>query len=221
MSTNFTLRKGFSLIEVLVGTALFLIVAVAVYSSIVSITHLAQGSQARNLAVELASEQLEIVRNLPYSSIGLTNGIPVGVLPQNQVLNRGGMSFNVLLTIRNIDLSTSTMQASDKLVEVEVDCPGCNDFQPILLTGQISPANLQSAGDGGALVTQVFDGNGEPVQGATVLVESVATSTITNTDVTNNYGVLNIIGVPQGVNNYKVTVTKDGYSTERTYPRCV
>lgn len=218
MSKIFNFKKGFSLIEVMVGTAIFLIVAVAVYSSIVSITHLAQGSQARNLAVELAAEQLEIIRNLPYSSIGLTNGIPLGVLPQNQSLNRGGMSFNVLLTIRNINLSTSTVQASDKLVEVEVNCPGCRDFQPVILTGQISPANLQSAGLGGALVTQVFDGNGEPVQGATVLVESVATSTITNTDVTNNYGVLNIIGVPSGVNNYKITVSKNGYSTETTYP---
>jgi prepilin-type N-terminal cleavage/methylation domain-containing protein len=89
MSKIFNFKKGFSLIEVMVGTAIFLIVAVAVYSSIVSITHLAQGSQARNLAVELAAEQLEIIRNLPYSSIGLTNGIPLGVLPQNQTLNRG------------------------------------------------------------------------------------------------------------------------------------
>lgn len=218
MQKSFFSKSGFSLIEVLVGTAIFLIVAVAIYSSIVSITQLAQGSQARNLAVELASEQLEIVRNLPYSSIGLTNGIPVGVLPQSQTLNRGGMTFDVLLTIRNINLSTSTVQASDKLVEVEVKCPGCKDYQPVLLTGQISPANLQSAGNGGALVTQVFDGNGEPVQGATVFVESVATSTITNTDVTNNYGILNIIGVPQGINNYKIIVSKNGYSTERTYP---
>lgn len=218
MPSKYFFQKGFSLIEVLVGTSIFLIVAVAVYSSIVSITHLAQGNQARNLAVELAAEQLEIVRNLPYSSIGLTNGIPVGVLTQNQTLNRGGMTFNVLLTVRNINLSTSTVQASDKLVEVEVNCPGCKNFQPIVLTGQISPANLQSAGNGGALVTQVFDSNGEPVQGATVVVESVATSTITNTDVTNNYGILNIIGVPQGINNYRITVTKNGYSTESTYP---
>ncbi len=211
------ISKGFTLIEVMVGVAIFLIVASAIYSSFVSITKLAKGSQARSLAVELADEQFEIIRNLPYSSIGLTNGIPQGVLPQNQTLNRGGMSFEVLLTVRNINLSTSTVQASDKLVEIEVNCPGCSNFQPIVLTGQISPANLQSAGNGGALVVQVFNGNGQPVQEATVDVVSVATSTITNNDVTNNYGVLNIIGVPQGINNYKITVSKDGYSTERTY----
>jgi prepilin-type N-terminal cleavage/methylation domain-containing protein len=211
-------KKGFTLIEVIIGITIFVIVATAVYSSFVSITRLAQGSQSRALAVALADEQFEIIRNLPYASIGLTNGIPQGVLPQNQTIIRGAVSYEVLLTIRNINLSTSTVQASDKLVEIEVDCSGCKDFQPVTLTGQISPANLQSAGNGGALVVQVFNGNGEPVQEATVDVLSVATSTITNTDVTNNYGVLNIIGVPQGLNNYKITVTKDGYSTEQTYP---
>ncbi len=211
-------NHGFTLVEVVVGSAIFLIVSLAVYSTFVSIINLASGGQARNLAVELADEQFEIIRNLPYSSIGLTNGIPVGVLPQNQTLNRGGISFNVLLTIRNINLSTSTVQASDKLVEVEVSCPKCKDFETVTLTGQVSPANLQSAGAGGALVTQVFDGSGQPVQGATVFLQSAATGTITNTDVTNNYGILNVIGVAQGNNMYKIRVSKDGYSTEETYP---
>jgi hypothetical protein len=81
----------------------------------------------------------------------------------------------------------------------------------------VSPSNLQSAGNGGALVVQAFDATGQPVQGATVNVQSISTSTITNTDFTNNYGVLNIIGVPQGGNAYQIIVTKPGYSTDRTY----
>ncbi len=210
-------RKGFSLIEVLVGTAIFLIVAIGVYGSLTSLLKLANGAQARTLAVQLADEQFEIIRNLPYSSVGLTNGIPVGVLLQTQTLTRGGVTFIVGLTVRNINLSSTTVQASDKLVEVDVTCPTCQNFQPVSLTGQISPANLQSAGNGGAVVTQVFNGNGDPVQGATVSMQSTATSTIINTDVTDNSGVLNVIGVPPGVNVYKVTVTKSGYSTDETY----
>lgn len=218
---NMKLKKisnGFTLVEVVVGSAIFLIVALAVYGSFVSIIHLASGSNSRNLAVQLADEQFEIIRNLPYAKIGLTNGIPSGVLPQNQTIMRGGVSFNVLLTVRNINLSTTTVQASEKLVEVEVQCPSCKDFEPVVLTGQVSPANLQSAGNGGALVVQVFDGNGQPVQGATVFLQSAATSTITNTDVTNNSGILNVIGVPQGNNMYKVKASKEGYSTEETFP---
>jgi len=209
---------GFTLIEVLVGSAIFLIVAVAIYGSFTSLMKLANGNNARNLAVQLASEQFEIVRNMPYTKVGLETGIPQGILPRNQVLSRGGVDFDVLLTIRNVNLSTTTVQASSKLVEIEVDCPLCQNFESVTLTGQVSPANLQSAGDGGAMVAQVFNANGEPVQGATVYVESVATSSVQNTDVTNNYGVLNIIGIPPGVNMYKVVVSKNGYSTEETFP---
>ncbi len=211
-------KTGFSLIEVLVGTAVFLTVSVSAYGAFANLFKLANLGKARTLAVHLADEQFEIIRNMPYISVGLTTGIPQGVLPQTQSLVRGGIPFTVNLTVRNINLSSTTVQASDKLVEVEVACQNCQNFKPVVLTGQISPANLQSAGNGGALVIQAFDANGHPVVGATVNVESMATSSINNTDTTNNDGILNIIGVPPGSNAYRVTVSKTGYSTDRTYP---
>ncbi len=210
-------KQGFTLIEVVIGTALFLVIALAGYAAFTSLFQLANGNQARTLAVELADEQFEIIRNMPYVSVGLTNGIPLGILPQNQTLTRGGITYNVELTIRNINLSTSTVQASDKLVEVDITCPTCKDFQPISLTGQVSPANLQSASNGGALTVQAFNATGNPIQGATVNIQSVATSTVTDNDITNDSGVLNVIGVPQGTKMYQITVTKPGYSTDQTY----
>ena len=211
-------NKGFSLVEVLVGTALLVIVMIAFYGSYSSLFQIANASKFRTLAVQLADEQFEIIRNMPYINVGLTTGIPLGVLPQTQTLSRGGTEFIVNLTIRNINLSTSTVQASDKLVEIEVNCAGCPNFQPVVLTGQISPANLASAGNGGAMAVQVFDAGGGPVVGATVDLQSVATSSVQNTDVTNNFGVLNIIGVPPGSDMYRIEVGKVGYSTDRTYP---
>jgi len=209
--------KGFTLVEVLVGSALFLVVAIAAYGAFTSLLQLVAGAQARTLAVALADEQFEIVRNMPYTSVGLTTGIPQGILPQSQTLSRGGINFTVSMTIRNINLSTSTVQASDKLVEVDVECPTCKDFQPVILTGMVSPANLQSAGSGGALVVKAIDANGQPVAGASVSVQSTATSSIRDSDVTDNNGALNIIGVPQGGNAYRIVVTKSGYSTDQTY----
>ena len=218
MDPRFHKKEGFTLVEVLVGTALFLTVAISAYGAFTSLFQLANANQARILAVELADEQFEIVRNMPYTSVGLQNGIPAGVLPQTQILTRGGISFTVGLTVRSINLSTSTVQASDKLVEVNVGCPTCKSFTPIVLTGQVSPANLQSASTGGALVVQVFDSSGLPIPEANVTVQSLATTTVTDSDVTNNNGILQIIGVPQGTNAYRITVTKAGYSTDRTYP---
>lgn len=212
-------RKGFTLAEVVVGTAVFLVVAIAMYNAYVSIIRLANTDQAKIIGLELADEQFEIVRNMPYVNVGLTDGIPQGVLAQNQTLARGGFTFKVTTIVRNIDLATSSLQASSKLVEIDVTCPGCQQtFTPIQLTGQVSPANLQSAASGGALIVQVFDSNGVPIEGANVVVQSIATSTVSDTDVTNKNGQLEIIGVPPGINVYRITVSKSGYSTARTYP---
>lgn len=211
-------KKGFTLAEVLVGTAVFLIVAIGVYNAYVSLFRITNVNQGRLLAIALADEQFEIVRNMPYVNVGLTTGIPLGVLPQTQSYSRGGFTFNVTRVIRNLDLSTSTFQASSKLVEIDVDCPLCQNFTQVALTGEVSPANLSSASTGGALVIQVFDSNGVPIQGATVVVQSTATSSVTNTDITGNDGTLSIVGVPAGTNVYRITVTKSGYSTSRTYP---
>ncbi len=213
------MKKGFSLIEVLIGTAIFLIVGLAVYNAFVSLFQLANLNQARVLGVELADEQFEIIRNMPYVNVGLTNGVPQGVLPQNQTLVRGGFTFAVTLVIRNINLATSSFQASSKLIEVDVTCASCQQsFTPINLTGQVSPANLQSAANGGALVVQVADLSGVPVQGATVTIQSTATSTITDTDTTDNNGLLAVIGLAPGYQVYHITVSKPGYSSDRTSP---
>ena len=47
-------KRGFTLVEVLVGTAVFLVVSIAVYNAYVALIHLANANQARLLAVELA-----------------------------------------------------------------------------------------------------------------------------------------------------------------------
>jgi prepilin-type N-terminal cleavage/methylation domain-containing protein len=212
-------NRGFTLIEVVVGLAIFLIVALATYGAFTAIFQLAAANQARTLAVALATEQFETIRNMPYSNVGIVSGIPRGTLPDMRTLVRGGIPFVINLAIRNVNLSTSTVQASSKLVEVEVLCSSCKNYRPVTLSGLIAPANLQSAANGGALVVQVFDSKGQPVQGAQVHVVNIATTTsIVVDDETNNNGILNIIGVPPGGNAYRISVTKNGYSTDRTYP---
>ena len=44
------MKKGFTLVEVLVGTAVFLVVALAAYGAYVSLIRLANADQARLLA---------------------------------------------------------------------------------------------------------------------------------------------------------------------------
>lgn len=220
------MKKGFTLIEVLVGTAVFLVVAMAVYQAYTSLFLLISANQYKILALNLANEQFEIVRNLTYSSVGETTGIPHGVIPHSQMLTRGGVTFVVTTTIRNVDLPFDGVidgtpddlsPADNKLIEVEVSCDQCKGFTPVTLTTTVAPKNLETASTNGALFVRVFDANGNPVSGADVHIVNSAASIVID-DVTGANGMLQIVDAPPGLNAYAITVSKPGYSSARTYP---
>ncbi len=223
------LYNAFTLVEVLVGAAVFLVIALAAYNGYASLFKLVNASQTKITALNLANEQFEIARNIPYSDVGIVGGIPKGKLSHVQTLNRGGINFTVTTTVRNLDLPfdgtiggnpNDLSPADNKLVDITVSCSVCVNFKPISLTGQVAPKNLETASNNGALFVRVFDANGQPVQGASVHIVNVATSTtIIIDDVTDSTGMLQIVDVPPGTNAYRITVSKSGYSTDRTYPQ--
>lgn len=222
-------KKGFTFLEVIVGTALFLVIALAGYQAYTTLFILASANQYKILAIELADEQFEIVRNMPYNNIGIVNGIPNGVIPGVQAITRGGVAFTVTTTIRNIDLpfdgiaGSSTKPdlspADNKFVSLTITCASCKNFPPMTLTTEVAPQNLETASTNGALVISAFDANGNSVPGASIhVVNSKVTPSIVIDDTTNNSGVLEIVDAPPGSNAYNITATKAGYSTDKTYP---
>lgn len=219
-------KKGFSLVELLVGVAVFSVICVSVYTSYISIFEVVHTSRGKLQAVDLVNEQFEIIRNLPYSDVGIYGGIPNGILDNTQTLVRGQNTFDVLTTIRNVDdpfdgtlggAPNDLSPADFKLVEIEINCSTCKNFTPIVFTSRVAPKNLETASTNGALFVRVFDANGDPVVGANVHVENSQTvPPIVIDDVTNTNGMLQIVDAPPGVNAYDITVTKSGYSTDRT-----
>ena len=109
--------------------------------------------------------------------------------------------------------------ADNKLVEVQVSCMGCRGLETIKLSTSVAPKNLETASTNGALFIKVFNADGQPVQGASVNIVNVATtSSLVIDDVTDAGGELQLVDVPPGDNAYRITVTKAGYSSDRTYP---
>ena len=219
-------KKGMTLIEVLVAVAIFIFVSISVYQAYSGLLALVSLSRVKITAANLASEQFEIAKNLPYASVGTIAGVPSGVLTPNQNLIRDGKTFGVRTTVRNVDdpfdgvaggTPNDTSPADYKLVEIEVSCAECVDFTPIVLSTRVSPKSLEAASTNGSLFITVFDASGIPIQGATVHVVNTASS-IDLTDVTNVEGKLQIIDTPPGNENYEITVTKTDYSTDMTYP---
>jgi putative ABC transport system permease protein len=221
-------KKGFTLLEVLVSAAVFLIIAIALYRTYASLFALTSVTQFKILALNAANEQFEIIRNLPYADVGEVNGIPNGKIPHSQTLVRGGVTFTITTNIRNVDLPfdgklggnpNDLSPADNKLAEVRIDCSTCKNYVPITLTTTISPKNLETASTNGALFIKVFDANGLAVSGATVrVVNTKVTPNIVVQDETDVNGMLQIVDVPPGVQAYSITVSKAGYSTARTYP---
>ncbi len=221
-------NNGFSAIETLVGVAVLAMILTTVYQVYFSLMDAVRLGKMKVVASSLIAEQFEIVRNLPYSDVGISGGIPDGKLTGFKTVSRSGNDFGITTTIRNIDdpfdgtiggTPNDTSPADYKLVEVEVDCISCKNFTPVSLTTIVAPKNLEMSSGNGALFVRVFDSNGVPVQGANVQIENnQETPAIVINDVTNNAGMLQIVDTPPGVEAYEITVTKDGYSTEKTYP---
>ncbi|MDB5266727.1 MAG: hypothetical protein JWN89_542 [Parcubacteria group bacterium] len=221
-------QRGFTLVEILVGVTIFVIVAMAIYQSYASVYATVSSSHFKILASDLANEEFEVVRNLPYANVGEPGGIPNGIVPHVQTIVRDNISFQVTTTIRNVDdpfdgrigaTPNDTSPADYKLVEVEVLCGTCKNFAPVIFTGRVSPRNLETASTNGALFVQTFDANGQPVSDADVhIANSSTTPTLTIDDTTNAQGILQIVDVPPFASSYRISVSKPGYSTDQTYP---
>jgi type II secretory pathway pseudopilin PulG len=222
-------QHGFTLLEALIGVFVFVIIAVGVYQSYVSVNGLTRLSRQKIVAIALANEQLEIVRNLPYDDVGIPGSVPSGKVPRTQSLTRSNTVYQVVTTIRNIDepfdgtaggAPPDTAPADNKLVEIEVSCSSCQSFAPFSVTTTVAPKGLESLGNNGVLVVKAIDANGQAVSGASVHVENQRESpALTIDDTTDNSGELRVVGVPPGAEAYEVAVTKGGYSTDKTYAR--
>ena len=152
---------GFTLVEVIIGAAIFVVIAMSVYQAFVIVMDIIRASKEKITATALGNEQFEIIRNLPYADVGIINGLPAGKIPANQNLVRNNLDFIIKTTIRNIDdpfdgtiggAQNDLSPADYKLVELGISCPTCHRFPNLSLTTFISPKNLESASTNGALL---------------------------------------------------------------------
>ncbi len=224
-----TTGKGFTLIETLVGSAVFVILALSAYRAFGVLMDAVSMSQAKLAATTLSNEQFEIIRNLPYDDVGIENGIPAGKINRNQTITKDNYSFGVQTTIRNTDdpfdgtiggSPSDTSPADYKLVDLDITCSNCKLLSPLKFTTLVTPHALETASSNGALFIQVFDTAGIPVANASVHI----TNTETNPDIiideiTDNAGWVKIVDVPPGTNAYNITATKSGFTTDQTYPQ--
>lgn len=220
-------NQGFSLIEVLIAIAIFLIISFGLYFSFANVLEIVQRTEDKTLARALLDREIESLRSLAYEEIGVEGGYPAGILPASRELTYENKEFTINAYVRNVDdpfdgvtggSPNDTAPADYKVVELQISCSNCLNFKSTGITTWIGPEGLETTSNNGSLFIHVFDANGVPVSGASVVIINEALSpTITIYDSTDNQGDLKLVDIPPSVNGYEVYVSKSGYSSAQTY----
>ncbi len=222
-------QAGFGIIEVLITAFIIAVVVTGMFGLFVLAMRSAQESERRVVAVALANERSEMIRNLPYNDVGTVGGVPVGSIAQQETITRNNLNYTVKTDIRYVDdpfdgtaggTPNDFINTDYKQARIEVGWNSNLPAKPILLITVIAPQGIEGGDGAGTLVFQAVDTNGNGVEGATVTVTNEATNPDINiTTQTNADGELIIPGLPEANESYEVTVSKSGYNQEQTYDK--
>ncbi len=213
--------KSFTLIEALVGISLTLIVFLGIFGAYQLALKVVIQTRNKVVATAVASGEIEKIRNLPYSSIGISNGFPSGDLLALSIVRQNNASYTIE---RTVDYA---VDAIDGIVSPDDDCP--NDYKKVEIkvswtgrfTGQVvlatdvSPASLaeECSETGGILEVLVFDATGLMVPSPLIEIKNPLTGETIKTATPlsgRHYFSLSPL-------SYKVIVSKTGYSLERSF----
>lgn len=228
--------KGFTVVELLVAAVIFAILAISSLSTYVALNSSATLAKKKSIAITLANNKIENVKSLPYDSL-LANST------QKTTETVNGVNYDIETKIiyvddafdgcvnmsqedkikycRNYNLNTSNTTTDNngadyKLVNVKVYSSG-----KLLsnIDSQIAASVAETATSTGALKVIVTSSSGEPINNADITVNYPYPTPKTYTGTTDSGGVIIFYGLePNSQYEYKVSVSKSGYSSAETIP---
>lgn len=216
-----------SLMDVVIGTALLLTVFLALTSLLRTSLVVASLSKNKSVATAIAESQMEYVRSLTYDAVGTVGGIPAGNIPQYSTTTANGLDFVTRTYIEYVDDSADGTEGADengittdyKRVKVSVAYTAADRAQTIDLISHYAPPGIETTTGGGTLRIDVVNANGSAVAGASVHIENPSLSpSVDLTTFSNANGVVYLPGAFPST-EYRITVTKNGYSSAQTYER--
>lgn len=218
-----------TLIDVVVGTALVLIIFLALFGTLRASILLSTLIKNEATANAVAVNQMEYVRSLPYDSVGTVGGIPAGTIPEYATTTEDGVNYSVRTFIDYYDDPADGTGSNDtngittdyKRVKVTVSYTVGGKSWQETLNSDYAPPGLETTLNGGTLQVAVVNAVGSPVAGATVTITNASTSpTVNLTTFSDVNGWVSLPGAATST-QYAVTVTKSGYSTAQTYQRTI
>jgi prepilin-type N-terminal cleavage/methylation domain-containing protein len=222
-------NEGFTLIELIAGIFIFAILASGAISIYGILSRTVKLAREKTVLASLAESYLEVVRNVPYADVGTINGNPKGKLADfTNAINAQieGYSYKIYYEVTFVDdpadgtvggNPNDPAPADYKQVKMSVRNTATNQVTVFLTS--VSPKGLEGTQNAGAIKIKVFNSVGQPVAGADIHIQHPTSSPAIILDRKSDAnGQWIEVGLPAAVNNYRIVVTKPGYSTDQTYP---
>ena len=228
--------RGASLIDVVVGSALMLVVFMGISAAFQLSVEAVSNNKARAGAVALSGERMEYIRSLSYDAVGTVGGIPAGAIAQSETVSLNDISYTRRTFIAYVDdprdntgpggadnfPTVSPIALDYKVARVDVSWASKQGERHIVLVTRIEPPNglelaCPPSTPCGTLAVTVTNAADEPVVNAQVRITNATTDPeIDVTTFTNEDGMVVFAGAPEA-SDYHAVVTKTGYSSDRTY----
>lgn len=212
-------------IGVIIAMGIFLMLSQAIVFLSGAAYELIGFNRARVNAQLIASQKIELLRNLPFNNVGTVGGIPAGPLEQDETITQNGLPYSVETRVVYVDdpfdgVSPTDLTPNDyKRASVQVSWSGIGRGSArVSLVTDIAPRGVEQTLGGGTLSILVFDSSGAPVPQAEVTIQAPSASPAVDLTLeTNDNGRIVLPGAPACSSCYQITATKSGYSTDRTY----
>jgi hypothetical protein len=216
-----------SFMDVVVGTALMLTVFLALSGLLRSSLVVVSLAKNKSIATAVAESQMEYVRSLTYDAVGTAGGIPSGNIPQYATTTSNGIDFATRTYIEYVDDPKDGLEGADetgittdyKRIKVTVSYVAGGRQFAIDLVSNYAPPALETSTGGGTLRIDVVNASGAPIPGASVHIENPSISPAVDlVAFSNASGIVYLPGAATST-DYRISVSKDGYSTAETYER--
>ena len=215
------------MVEVIVGIALMLIVFSGIFGAYRLSLKVVNLSKNKVTATAIANEQMEIIRNLPYASVGTTGAtLPLasGTLAPTFAKSLDGINFTVNIKVQFIidpadgtgagDTCNWDYKNASVIVSWKDVFPGSVTMSTIVAPDNIVEETQTCLSQpGGVLTVTVFDSHGVLLASPLISVYDIG-GTVLYDSATPATGVFSFA---LAAGTYRVVVTKNGYSTARSY----
>src|SRR3989338_6880117 len=215
-------ERGFTLIEMVAGMAIFVVLVVGVLSAFLALSRAVKSAREKTVLATLASNYLEVVRNVPYADVGTVNGNPKGKLADfNNAITAKieGFTYQIYYEVTNID------DSADGLIGGTPNDPAPADYRQVKMsvvntaTGQVtkfltnvSPKGLEGTQNAGAIKVQVFNFSGQRIQDADIHIQyPTSTPAVVLDRKSDANGEWIEVDLPAAPNNYLLVVNKPRY----------